>query len=38
MAHIRRKGSGQWQVRYRDPSGIERARNFARKEMLRNFS
>jgi len=37
MAHIRRKGSGQWQVRYRDPSGIERARNFARKADAEKF-
>jgi hypothetical protein len=28
MAHIRKKGLGQWQVRYRDPSGKERARTF----------
>ncbi len=37
MAHMRRKGSGQWQVRYRDPSGIERARNFHRKADAEKF-
>jgi hypothetical protein len=31
MAHIRRVAAGSWQVRYRDPSGKERARTFRRK-------
>ena len=32
MAHVRRHPkSGRWQVRYRDPSGKERSRNFERK-------
>lgn len=32
MAHIRRHpGTGKWQVRYRDPTGRERSRTFARK-------
>ena len=31
MAHIRKKGVGRWQVRYRDPSGEERARTFRRR-------
>lgn len=32
MAHIRRHPkNGRWQVRYRDPSGKERSRNFRRK-------
>lgn len=37
MAHIRKKGSGRWQVRYRDPSGVERARNFPRKADAEKF-
>ena len=39
MAHIRRhpKTSGRWQVRYLDPSGRERARNFARKSDAERF-
>lgn len=31
MAHIRKKDSRRWQVRYRDPAGTERARNFRRR-------
>ena len=31
MAHIRKKGPRRWQVRYRDPTGMERARNFRRR-------
>ena len=31
MAHIRKKGPRRWQVRYRDPAGMERARNFRRR-------
>ena len=32
MAHVRRHPkSGRWQVRYRDPSGRERSRNFERR-------
>lgn len=32
MAHIRRHPkSGRWQVRYRDPSGRERSKNFVRR-------
>lgn len=37
MAHIRKKGIGQWQVRYRDPSGTERARNYRRKTDAEKF-
>jgi integrase len=37
MAHIRKKGTGQWQVRYRDPSGTERARNYRRKADAEKF-
>jgi integrase len=37
MAHIRRKGRGRWQVRYRDPSGLERARNYRRKGDAEKF-
>jgi integrase len=37
MAHIRKKGPGQWQVRYRDPSNRERARTFRRKVDAENF-
>ena len=37
MAHIRKKGAGQWQVRYRDPAGSERARTFRRKVDAENF-
>jgi hypothetical protein len=37
MAHIRKKGKGQWQVRYRDPSGTERARNYRRKADAEKF-
>jgi len=37
VAHIRRRGSGSWQVRYRDPSGVERARNFRRKADAERF-
>lgn len=38
MAHIRRVSSGSWQVRYRDPSGKERARSFRRKTDAEKFS
>jgi integrase len=31
MGHLRRTTSGNWQARYRDPTGRERARNFPRK-------
>ena len=31
MAHLKKLEGGRWQVRYRDPSGRERARNFARR-------
>lgn len=31
MAFVRKHRSGNWQVRYRDPLGRERARNFERK-------
>jgi len=39
MAHIRRhpKTRDRWQVRYIDPSGRERARNFARKADAEKF-
>ena len=39
MAHIRRhpKAQDRWQVRYADPSGHERAKNFARKSDAENF-
>ncbi len=37
MAHIRKKGTGRWQVRYRDPSGTERARTFRRKTDAERF-
>lgn len=37
MAHIRKTGTGRWQVRYRDPSGVERARNFRRKGDAEKF-
>jgi integrase len=38
VAHIRRTDSGGWQVRYRDPTGRERARNFRRKTDAEKFS
>ena len=38
MAHIRRAKSGSYQVRYRDPSGRERAKNFARKVDAQRFA
>ncbi|HUP14654.1 MAG TPA: site-specific integrase [Acidimicrobiia bacterium] len=38
MAHIRRTDAGGWQVRYRDPGGRERARNFRRKTDAERFS
>jgi integrase len=38
MAHIRRTDGGGWQVRYRDPAGRERARNFRRKADAERFS
>lgn len=38
MAHIRRTDAGGWQVRYRDPGGRERARNFRRKADAERFS
>ena len=31
MASIQRRPNGTWRVRYRDPSGIERAKHFERK-------
>jgi integrase len=37
MAHIRRVAAGSWQVRYRDPSGRERARSFRRKADAEKF-
>jgi integrase len=37
MAHIRRVAAGSWQVRYRDPSGKERARTFRRKAAAEKF-
>ena len=37
MAHIRKSAAGRWQVRYRDPSGGERARNFRRKADAERF-
>ena len=37
MAHIRKKGQGRWQVRYRDPAGGERARTFTRKVDAERF-
>ncbi len=37
MAHIRKKGPRRWQVRYRDPTGSERARNFRRKSDAEKF-
>ena len=37
MAHIRRVAAGSWQVRYRDPSGRERARSFRRKTDAEKF-
>ena len=39
MAHVRRHPkSGRWQVRYRDPSGKERSRNFERKVDANRFA
>lgn len=38
MASIRRNGSGAFQVRYRDPAGRQRARNFARKTDATRFA
>lgn len=39
MAHIRRhpNAGGRWQVRYMDPGGRERAKNFARKSDAEKF-
>lgn len=39
MAHVRRhpEAKGRWQVRYVDPSGRERAKNFARKVDAERF-
>jgi integrase len=37
MAHIRKQGTGRWQIRYRDPSGTERARNYRRKADAEKF-
>ena len=38
MAWIRATKSGSWQVRYYDPTGRERARNFARKTDATRFA
>lgn len=38
MASIRRNGSGAFQVRYRDPAGRQRARNFTRKTDAARFA
>ena len=39
MAHVRRHPkSGRWQVRYRDPSGRKRSRNFERKTDADRFA
>ena len=39
MAHIRRhpNARGRWQVRYVDPSGRERSKNFPRKSDAERF-
>lgn len=37
MAHIRRRTNGRWQARYRDPSGREHTRDFARKVDAERF-
>jgi len=37
MAHIRKSAARRWQVRYRDPSGRERARNFRGKSDAEKF-
>jgi integrase len=37
VAHIRRTPAGNWQVRYRDPAGVERARNFSRRGDAEKF-
>jgi integrase len=37
VAHVRRTPAGNWQVRYRDPAGIERARTFSRKGDAEKF-
>lgn len=31
MAHVEKRGAGQWRARYRDPDGRERSRTFARR-------
>src|SRR5437016_1724548 len=38
MASIRQTKSGSWQVRYWDPSGRQRARNFRRKTDASRFA
>lgn len=38
MAAIRRHHSGTWQVRYRDPTGRQRAKNFERKTDALRFA
>src|SRR5437763_1815509 len=35
MASMRQKPSGRWEARYRDPSGVMRARTFATKTEAR---
>ena len=37
MAHIRKLPNGRFQVRYRDPTNRERAKNFKRKVDAENF-
>lgn len=37
MSSVRRKPSGQWEARYRDPSGRQRGRSFSTKVEARRF-
>lgn len=37
MASVRQKASGNWEARYRDPSGSQRARTFPTKTAARRF-
>jgi integrase len=37
MAHIERRGPGRWRARFRDPSGRERSKTFARRTDAEKF-